>query len=953
MKPILELLAAFLTGDGDYTLEDTCVILPNRRSGLFLQRHLAQLSAGVTWSPRIMTINELISELSGLEEAGPLECVFSLYDLYRKEVDRAEPLDEFYHWGERMVADFDEIDKYLVDADMLFRNLLDLKAIEEPMAGLDDKQVRFIRQFWEGFGAGGETGEKMKFLRTWELLPRLYHGLRKKLHSLGSGYQGMQYRHVSSLIDRGTLELPGKRIVVAGFNALNSCEKHIFNWLKKNGAGFFWDFDHSYLGNPDSEAGRFMRENLRHYPPPAELEAFSELGGEKEIRIFELPGDVLQAKTVYRILEEKSDAPPEAFTETALVLCDEELLMPVITSLPGHVDELNVTMGYPVKNTPLYGLIDGLLWLQRNARRNRNGIDQFYHKDVLTVILHPYLRKGEGTLPDETLQRMIRSNMVYLDRDLISGEIGQTMFRKVEGVGEMVDYFREVFLKIMETMTGGDAGMDRQLDRELIFHTLIHLNKLETAVRSRTDLSTDIFERLFRKTISGIRIPFEGEPLAGIQIMGILETRLLDFNHVILLSMNEEIMPSGHRAYTYIPHSLRKAFGMPAREDMDAIYAYYFFRLLQRASKVDLIYNSGSEGTRTGEMSRYLHQLRYTREVTVIRPGMEIRAVAVRPLIIPRSGAIDAMLGAFREESEAEKYLSPSAINTFMDCSLKFYLRYLAGIGEPDDVAEEIDAAGFGTVVHDTAKIVYGEIADRNGGVIKAPDLEALLAGENMAEVLKEVFLRHHFKGGRGNVIEGRNLIAYRVMYRYLEKIIQTDIPISPFRLVSAEQTYLRTIPLEIHGKKIRIRLGGKIDRVDKVGDLLRVIDYKTGDTGMQFNSLASLFDPESGTRNSAAFQTLLYAWLAGGSHQEDRIMPGLYVMRELYRPDFEPSLAIGTHSSRIRLKSFAEVEEEFIQLLKETLSRIFSPDEPFVQTENQLKCRVCDFAAICSRNQV
>ena len=953
MKPFLESLAAYIVHRGGDALGNTRIVLPNRRSGIFLQRHLSRYSADVSWMPEILSINEFISELSGMEEAAHLESVFALYDLYLPKVDTPEPLDEFYHWGVMMLTDFDEIDKYLVNADQLFSNVLDLKEIEEPLAGLDEDQIRFIRQFWEGFQEGGtSTAEKVKFLQIWELLPRLYHGLRERLQSTGTGYPGMLYRRVTELISSGMLDPLEGRTIVAGFNALNGSEAHIFSWLKEQGTEFFWDFDHTYLSDSDSEAGRFMRENITNFPPPRELEPFRGLESDKEIRIFELPSDVLQAKTVYRILEGTGRIPAESCTETALILCDEELLMPVITSLPGSVEELNVTMGYPMKNSPLYGFIDALLRLQHNARRSRNGTDQFYHKDVMTLLLHPYLRAGEGTVADGAVEAMNRSNMIFVERDLFSGCGLEPLFRNVESTPEMFDYFGDVLQYLLDHLVEDEPTVKHQLDREFIFQLMIQLNKLKILLLPREDVTPALFERLFRRILSGLRIPFEGEPLAGLQVMGILETRLLDFNHVVLLSMNEEVMPASHQPSSYIPYSLKRAFNMPAREDKDAIYAYYFYRLLQRATRIDLVYNSGSEGMRTGEMSRYLYQLIYAKGIEVIRPGMNIRAVAVPPLMITHDQSIASILEKFLEGVNSDKYLSPSAINTYMDCSLKFYLRYLAGIGEPDQVEEEIDPAGFGTVVHETVRIIYQEIADRNNGNIGRKDLEGLLEGDQTAAVLKDVFISTHFHGQRMARIEGRNLIAYRVMQRYLQKIIRTDLGIAPFRLVSAERTYLETISIPGDSQPMRIRVGGKIDRIDLTGDTLRVIDYKTGDVSMQFPSLGGLFDVNSGSRNGAAFQTLFYAWLVSRSHSGAQILPGLYAMRELYKSDFNPALVMGAHQTRTRVDSFTELEEEFVGLLQEIISRIFNPAEPFVQTENLGKCRVCDFAEICSRDQ-
>ena len=601
------------------------------------------------------------------------------------------------------------------------------------------------------------------------------------------------------------------------------------------------------------------------------------------LRIFELPTDVLQAKTVHRILDQEEAIAVRDCTDTALILCDEELLMPVIMSLPETVEETNVTMGYPMKNTPVYSFIDALLRLQHNIRVGRDGSEQFYHKDVTSILLHPYMKNLTGTSGQSLLDEITRRNLIMVDSQLFSGRFEEKIFRTIEGAGDLLNYFREIFLQILDNLSGQSDKLHPDLDREFIFQLLIQLNKLETVIASRPVITLVILERLFRKMLSVLRVPFEGEPLSGLQVMGILETRLLDFKHVILLSMNEEVMPASPPGQSYIPYALRIAFRMPAREDMDAIYAYYFNRLLQRAEKVDLLYNSGSEGVRTGEMSRYLYQVIYERGIQVIRPEMEVMARETLPVIISHNADIDAKLEKYTLKSEKEKYLSPSAINTYIDCSLKFYLRYLEGIGEPDEVKEDIDAAGFGTVVHDSIRILYSEIANLNQGIITKSDLDQLIKTDRPENVLKDVFLQYHFKGRKKVSIEGRNIIVFRVMLRYLEKIVQTDFRVAPFTLVSVEESYQRNLTIQAGGKNVEIRMGGKIDRVDRLGDILRVIDYKTGEARMGFSSLEALFDAELGNRNGAALQTLFYAWLVSAKHTEEEIMPGLYVMKALY----------------------------------------------------------------------
>ncbi len=977
MTPILEQLARYLERKHGRDLGHVRIILPNRRSGLFLQRHLAEQVQGAGWVPAIQPISDLVAELSKLQQGESLEMIIMLYELYCELVEKPDPLEEFYHRGEVMLTDFDEMDKYLVDSGSLFRNVIDLKELEDPSAGLDEFQIAFIRQFWEGFHEGGESREKGLFIQFWELLPKLYSGIRERLREAGTGYQGMLYREVAERIAGGGLELMQEKIVVAGFNALNACEKKLFSWLKNQGAEFFWDYDREYVDDPHSEGGRFMRENLSMFPPPVQLEEFNGLSGKKQIRIFQLPGDVLQAKTLSRILQEEGTAPGTDFTDTAIVLADEELLLPVLTSMPSRIGEINVTMGYPMRNSGVFGFVESLMRLQHNARGAGIGTS-FYHRDVSAILLHPFLRGREEASAEQTLKEMTAGNLMHVESGFFKGQLEKQIFRAIEPSGTgWITYLREIFLQLLDMVTREANRLQHELDREFIFRILTHLNQWELILEARPELTASMVERLLRKTISGIRIPFEGEPLAGVQVMGILETRMLDFRHVMLLSMNEELMPAPLRRSSYIPYSLRLAFGMPAREEMDAIYAYYFYRLLQRAEKIDLIYNSGTDGNRTGEMSRYLHQLIFTRDPELVQPGMNIRTSEIKPVSVQHTPSVDRLLDRYRTDSASATnprgvvpatdgqgreattdpavpsghgYLSPSAINTYMDCSLKFYLRYLAGIGEPDEIMEEIDAAGFGTVVHESIRVLYQEIAGNHDGMLPPGDIDRLFHSSRPEEVLRKTFLDHHFHGRKSAAIEGHNIIALRIMLRYLQKILQTDLGIAPFRLISAEVPYFRNLVFERGGRKHSILMGGKIDRVDRVGDTVRVIDYKTGEVRQQFPTIASLFDQDQNNRNSAAFQTLFYAWLVEESQPGQPLLPGLYGMRALYDPGFDPALYLGVRSEKRRLEDYRSVKESFVEHLQETVAAIFDPERPFAQTENRAKCRVCDFAAICSR---
>jgi len=415
MQPILDRLARYLVQKDPGDLGQTRIILPNRRSGLFLQRHLARHVRRTEWVPRIYSISEFINELSQLALSEPTELFFTLYGIYQELVEQPDPMDEFYMWGDMMLRDFDELDKYLVDADLLFRNIMDLKELDEPLAGLEPVQIEFIRQFWTNFHKGDYTPEKEKFIGSWLLLPDLYKQLKHILSDRGEGYQGMQYREIAERIGTGALEWDWEGpVVVAGFNALNACESRIFAWLQNHGAEFFWDYDHQYTDPEGKEAGRFLKENIRLFPSPVQLEEFRGLEENKKIRIFELPTDVLQAKTVHRILSEEELDTWRECTNTALILCDEELLVPVMMSLPGEISDVNVTMGYPMKHTPVYSFIESLLRMQHNIRVSSGGNELFYHKDVISILLHPYFRKLNDHLSEDLTRSIIHDNLVMV-----------------------------------------------------------------------------------------------------------------------------------------------------------------------------------------------------------------------------------------------------------------------------------------------------------------------------------------------------------------------------------------------------------------------------------------------------------------------------------------------------------------------------------------------------------
>lgn len=951
MKLFLEILAKHLVEKSAGALSNHCFVFPNRRSGLFFKRYLVRHIPGITWAPEIVTINELMSGLSGLETSDPLDLLFDIYGIYEQVAARPEAFDEFYPWGEMMISDFDTLDKYLVDPGAIFRNIRELKEIDEAFGGLDEEQVAFIRKFWRSFHQGDPTREKDVFLSTWSLMPKIYHGLNEVLDQRDEGYEGKIYRRVAeTAVEQLNDKIQGRHYAFVGFNALSASEKQLFRKLKKRGvASFYWDYDELYFSDESMEAGRFLRENMEEFPQEEGLDAFDSRGHDRKIRIFDLPSDILQAKTVNRILSERGN-PIEEASDTAIIACDENLLMPILYSLPPQVDLVNVTMGYPFTNTPLFSFVESILRLYRHAGKDTRGKTRYYNRDVLSVLNHQYFKMISGRDPRSLVEKITRENRVYLHPGFFEQDPERMIFDEVSTPAGLIEVLNAILRYMLTRLVDEDNHTFRELEREYVLVMMSRLNKLARITGGKSGVEMNTFMRLFRRVIAGLRIPFTGEPLAGLQLMGILETRLLDFENVIMLSVNEDVMPDTSSGFSFIPYSMRIAYGLPTREEMDAIYAYYFYRVIQRAEKVDLLYKGATDGVRSGEMSRYLYQAYYDLGAEIIRPVMPVSSSAGRSITIQKRPEVMAGLDQYLEGNEDDRYLSPSSLNTYIECPLRFYFRKIAKIREQEELLEEVDAIGFGNILHHTIHQLYDGIATR-GETATKKDFETLLDGDLLDNTLTANFMKEFFGSDRNREIEGRNLVILAIIRKYLVKIIQKDAEEAPLQLISLEENLVITREISVGEKNLKVRIGGLIDRVDRPqGGITRIIDYKTGKASRSFNSIEALFDGENVNRNKQAFQALVYALLYLEDHPEESLMPGLYVVRDLFGVKYTPHFEIGESRKKEPLLSFNEFSDPFDQLLKGVLEEIYDPAVPFRQTEVTDHCSYCDFKAICDR---
>jgi CRISPR/Cas system-associated exonuclease Cas4 (RecB family) len=582
------------------------------------------------------------------------------------------------------------------------------------------------------------------------------------------------------------------------------------------------------------------------------------------------------------------------------------------------------------------------------AKQTGRRENKFYYKDVLAILNHQYVRAIQKDELTDYIREIHEKNRIYLDKSWFRDKgLLEKIFIKTESIDHLSDYLIFILLEVVKAFSSGVPETRNKLEKEYIYYILTRLRKLRGIFKEySTETSIETFSRLFRKIISTIRIPFEGEPLGGIQIMGILETRLLDFKNLIFLSMNEGIMPKTHSFFSYVPNNLRYAFNMPTKEDHDAIYAYYFFRLLQRAQKVNLLYNSKTEGVGTGEKSRYLFQLLYGNKFNVKFKsiGFNIAERNPEPISINKSSEVIKILEKFG--TTGSSYLSPSSLSTYLDCRLKFYFSRIADLKEADEAGEEIEAKDMGTLLHETMLRLYNPWI---GETITEKGIEKIKHPDGLKSAVDGAFRKEYYKTSDQTVEvypEGKNIIVYEVIKKYAEKILQTDLELAPFEIIALEEKYEDEIEIETFSGWKKIRIGGKIDRIDRKNGRIRIVDYKTGIAETGIKNINELFDRSVSKRNKAIFQTFVYAWIYDKSHKTaDVITTGLYITRKIFNEGFNPVVKLNDNEI-----DFSNIRDVFFEKLQETISEIYDNQVPFDQTSLEENCRYCDFAEICHR---
>ncbi len=963
-KTFLEYVAEDIIGKYGTDLSRIAVVFPNKRAALFLNEHLARIAGQPVWSPAYITISDLFRQHTDLKPADPIKLICDIHKSFTKCTGIDETLDHFYGWGQLLLADFDDIDKNMADADSIFCNLKDIHELDD-ISYLDDEQKEMLKRFFANFSDDIESELKKRFLSLWSHFGDIYHDYNRRLTEQGIGYEGAIYRKVAS---EETLHLKYDKYLFVGFNLIQKVERVLFSRLMKEGkAKFYWDFDEYYMPTARAQQSASVPNNTASFAAyltdfPNELDntdrnIYANMRRPKRIRFISSPTENAQARFASNWLLENDRY--KAGRKTAVVMCDESILLPIMHSLPPEADKVNITSGFPLAMTPVASLVMLLFDLYTlGLRKKGTAFNPHYLKKLMA---HPYARHlQEMHLKGVHLSQVHQKEEQQTIGDN-SGCMGMAGMPYPPTSAALLQHIASLVKQVgIATKQEGDA-----LTQESVFRMFTILNRL-AALADSGDLLVDntTLRRLVSQLVGAASIPFHGEPVVGVQIMGVLETRNIDFDNVLLLSCNEGNMPKGVNDSSFIPYSIRKAHGLTTIDNKVAIYSYYFHRLLQRAGDITIAYNNSTDNGHTGEMSRFMLQL-------LVESGQKIDHYSLTaknqptPLMPKPIEKDETALSKLEEMSR----LSPSAINTYIRCKLAFYYQYIAHIKEPDSDPETIDNRMFGNIFHRAAYLIYKDITDHSP-VIEKAHIQAYLSNRKLlASVVDRAFEEEECKTNNGLQIINREVII-----EYITKLLKIDQQLCPFSILAMEEeakvyTQLSfTTPSggalkggalvsSAPDKHYNLTIGGIIDRLDVVTDKqtgkrrIRVVDYKTGNKpSSAIKSIEEVFDPKNiASKHSNYFlQAILYSLIVSGSKEwnaaNDPVSPALLFIKQAATNDYDPTLCIDKHP----ISDVTVYKEEFLTKLKETIADMYSPNAAFTPTDDRKKCELCPYRMLC-----
>lgn len=956
MESFLHYVAADIISKYGTDLSNIAVVFPNKRASLFLNEELAKCAGKPVWAPTYLTISDLFRRYSKLAVGDPIKLVCELYKTYTGVTGKEETLDHFFDWGKLLISDFDDVDKNLADARQVFSNIANLHEFDD-VQYLTDEQKTILKTFFSNFSTEHNSKLKELFLSLWNKLGEIYISFKKRLRDQGLAYEGMLYRDV---IESENINIEYDRYIFVGFNLLQRVEKHLFSYLKKNeAASFYWDYDNYYMSKTEhgtyNEAGKYISSHLQEYgndfPASDKLyhAVYDNFRNHKDISFIQAKTNNIQARFIDKWLKENNRI--EHGKRIAIVMCDEQLLLSVVHCIPEETKNINITTGFPLSQTPIASFISQLLDMQIIGKRNDGGFRISFIRPVLNNPYVTYISDRAEELRD-TLAK--ENNLYPKNEELQLDDNLRILFSNMNDNAEMLKWILSI-LRIAATKD------ESTLFQESVFNMYTVINRLATLVDEQ-ELSVDkiTLQKLIKQLINATSIPFHGEPAIGIQIMGVLETRNLDFDHLLILSCNEGNMPKGIRDSSFIPYSIRKAYGLTTVDNKVAIYSYYFNRLIQRAKDVTILYNTSTENGNRGEMSRFMLQL-------MVESSHHINLLTLHA----NQNAVNDTCRSIEKDDNtimkllSYKALSPTAINRYLRCQLQFYYNNIAGIKEPDDnIEESLSSRAFGNIFHNTSEEIYKEYAT-TGKTITASLIDKLSEKAFVTRIVDRMFQKEMFGEDESKWKEinynGMQLISREVIIRYVRRLLEIDKTLTPFNILALEKDMYDRISVNTCLGEKDIKVGGRIDRLDIITDKdsgqrrIRVIDYKTGGTDIKtgISEVAEIFDPANanGSKHTDYYlQSMLYSLIArhdvSANPDALPVSPSLIFIQRSFSDNYDPTIFINKEKV-IDVEAYAS---EYKAGLKSVLTEIFDKEHAFVQTENPKTCQYCAYRELCGK---
>lgn len=899
MQSYLRSLAQVFIHNVGPDLSSYTFIFPNHRAGLFFRKYLAESTSQTIFTPKILTINECFASLTHLCVVDQLTLLLRLYRLYKQHRSDAEPIEEFLHWGKMMLADFSEIDNHLVqDVKSLYALVEDMHDIDAHFSTLTDKQLAAIKRFWGEFhhsvALNNDTHMHTHFIRTWELLYPLYKALQDNLLQDDIAYEGLLHRHVIEHWDEIPQHKFNSNYVFVGFNAMTESERQLMLRIQAMGrADFYFDYQHEFLQDPQNAASRFMQDNLLLFRSKYTIPTPTTDTTHKNINLVTVSSSIAQTHQVHRILSQHISS-TDNWTRTAVVLPNEELLIPLLHTIPSHIDKINVTMGYPLRATSAYMLI-------------------------------AYPEQYISPMPTEAIDFIacMRTQLHELYKNSIV----------YNSQGESISDHSESIYQLYKTL-------------DLIQHTIHQYSDIPFSAIS--------VQQILKMLTLDMTTPYTGEPLEGLQIMGVLETRALDFDNIIITDFNDDIYPGRSRGNSFIPYTLRHGFDLPTIERQDAIFAYNFYRMLSHAKNIWFIANTHADEQHSGELSRYFYQLTWQYQLPITRTTIcdELTSNTTERKPILKTEKVQQLLSKYFTSAPEHRYFSASALAEYLRCPKSFYYKYLERVHEPaPDESISISNLTIGIVVHAIMQHLYTKFHQQ---IVQKSDIESLMNTINDDQYWSSLDALDQLNGDE---------LAKRIVHTCVRNILYHDYNQAPFQYIASEQNVYRNLHLPRTGQDVAFF--GTIDRIDIRGNHIRVIDYKTGGTDLKFQSIKKAFGLDDKTdstdspirqkSNQYIIQTLLYCWLL----QEHQLIkqlphtealsfaPHIYPVRQLH----DDNILTYLHQQTEPVLFQDDIVRDFLEELTALLEEIFNPDIPFNTAVDTSRCNECFLNQICSLN--